>query len=378
MTDDSTNFLKHLSEPSTWKDRQTITTLEETPHQNSMTLGPRVGLLPPIVSGCDFPAQYNLNKRQWLIDDLFQRGDNILLTAPSKIGKSWFWANLSTSIAAGLPFIGRDTVKGNVLVLDLELRRDVGMDRLWSIALAMGLESVPENLFYWSLARNCYDLDTITQTLDSRLEELPDIDLLVVDPLYLFERESGFDENNAHCVKNLMIELEKLTAKTGAALGLSHHYRKGSMGGESHIDRGSGSGAFSRYPDVLMTLSKHQADDCMIAEVTARNSKSPPPFCLQLEAPLLKPRDDLDASQYWRSGGTATSTLDVEPKALLAMLPEDGLSRSEWLKASGSTEPSFAKALGVLRNSGQVKATNDGGTVIFNHKLKPSTTTDHD
>jgi len=376
--DDSTNFLKHLSDPSTWNGRQTITTSEESPQETSVTLGPPEGLLPQIVSGSDFPAQYNLNKRQWLIEGLFQRSDNILLTAPSKIGKSWFWANVATSIAAGLPFIGKDTAKGNVLILDLELRRDVAMDRLWSIALAMGLEKPPENLYLWSLARHCYDLDVIAEVLHSRLDELPDIDLLVVDPLYLFERESGFDENNAHCVTHLMVELEKLTARTGAALGLSHHYRKGSMGGENHIDRGSGSGAFSRYPDVLMTLSKHQADDCMIAEVTARNSKSPPPFCLQLETPLLKPRDDLDATQYWRSGGTATSTKEIEPKALLAMLPEDGLSRSEWLKASGSTEPSFAKALGVLRNSGQVKATNDGGTVIFNHKLKPSTTTDHD
>jgi len=169
-----------------------------------------------------------------------------------------------------------------------------------------------------------------------------------------------------------MVELEKLTARTGAALGLSHHYRKGSMGGENHIDRGSGSGAFSRYPDVLMTLSKHQADECMIAEVTARNSKSPLPFCLQLEAPLLKPRDDLDATQYWRSGGNATSTKEIEPAALLAMLPEDGLSRSEWLSTAGASERAFARALGVLRNSAQVTVSRENGDVIFQPKITTS------
>ena len=370
--DDSTNFLKHLSDPSTWNGRQSITTSEDTTEKASVTLGPPEGLLPQILSGSDFPAQYNLTPRPFLVDGLFQKSDNVLLTAPSKIGKSWFWANAATSIAAGLPFVGRDTAQGNVLILDLELRRDVAMDRLWSIALAMGLEQPPENLFLWSLARHCYDLDVIAEVLHSRLDELPDIDLLVVDPLYLFERESGFDENNAHCVTHLMVELEKLTARTGAALGLSHHYRKGSMGGENHIDRGSGSGAFSRYPDVLMTLSKHQADECMIAEVTARNSKSPLPFCLQLEAPLLKPRDDLDATQYWRSGGNATSTKEIEPAALLAMLPEDGLSRSEWLSTAGASERAFARALGVLRNSAQVTVSRENGDVIVQPKITTS------
>lgn len=319
MTDDSNNFTKFFTDPD-------VLNGVSQKYQNYVSKGivpdtipvskpveTAVSGLPPIINGKDFPAKYDLKPREFLVDGMFQRGDNILITAPSKLGKSFFWANAAVSIAAGVPFLGKTTSKSNVLILDLELRSDVAMDRLISISLARGFDQVPDSLWLWSLAKHCYDLETICEVLNARLMDLPKMDLIVVDPLYVLDRGESFDENNAHCVTRLMTALEQLTVKTGAALGLSHHYRKGNLNSQDSIDRGAGSGAFSRYPDVLMSLSKHEVEDCVIAESTTRNMKSPPPFSFQLEAPLVKVRSDLDATKFRKYGqpGIIESRVEV-------------------------------------------------------------------
>ena len=314
MTDDSTNFTKYFTDPEVIKEvsetyQQYISkgVVPESIADNKPISTDKPQGLPPIINGKDFPPRYELKPRQFLVDQMFQRGDNILITAPSKLGKSYFWGNAGVCIAAGVPFLGKNTTKSNVLILDLELRTDVAMDRLISISQSLGFDQVPDGLWLWSLAKHCYDLDTICEVMNARMMDLPPIDLVIIDPLYVLDRGDSFDENNAHCVTRLMTALEKLTVKTGAALGLSHHYRKGNLNSQDSIDRGAGSGVFSRYPDVLMSLSKHEIEDCIIAESTTRNMKSPPNFVFQLDAPLVKTRPDLDPSSFRRYGQPGVS-----------------------------------------------------------------------
>ena len=317
MTDDSSNFTKYFSDSAVLdgvakKYNNYISNGVVPDHSaENKPIDKQVGGLPAIINGKDFPAKYDLKPREFLVDGMFQRGDNILVTAPSKLGKSFFWANAAISISAGVPFLGKSTTKSNVLILDLELRKEVAQDRLISIALARGFDQVPEGLWLWSLAKHCYDLETICEALNAQLMHLPKIDLIVVDPLYVLDRGDSFDENNAHCVTRLMTALEKLTVQTGAALGLSHHYRKGNLNSQDSIDRGAGSGAFSRYPDVIMSLSKHELEDCVIAESTTRNMKSPSPFVFQLDAPLVKVRSELDATRYRKYGQPGIAETEV-------------------------------------------------------------------
>ena len=131
MTDDSTNFLKTLSNPQSWGIDQSF---DHTP--SSVTTGQQetpvtVGELPPIVSGDQFPKQYDLPCRQPLIQNFCRKGEVVSLTAASKMGKSWFLQNAATCLAEGIPFLGLETAKTNVLVLDLELAQADAQDRLW-------------------------------------------------------------------------------------------------------------------------------------------------------------------------------------------------------------------------------------------------------
>ena len=56
---------------------------------------------------------------EYIVEDILPTGLT-LLVGPSKIRKSWMSLDLSLSVAAGMPFLGRKTQKGGVLYLALE------------------------------------------------------------------------------------------------------------------------------------------------------------------------------------------------------------------------------------------------------------------
>ena len=147
--DDSINMLESLAKPESWSDAN-ITHDYKPVEKAYDSLETKDDGLPPIISGADFPKQYDLPRRRPLIENLVKRGELLALFAASKMGKSWFFQNMATCLAEGTPFLDMETAKSNVLILDLELSKVDAMDRLWSIALAMGLKHPPKNLHLWS------------------------------------------------------------------------------------------------------------------------------------------------------------------------------------------------------------------------------------
>lgn len=364
MTDDSSNFTKYFTDASVLRhiDSDSVVVHNVAEGIKKITSATTPSGLPPIISGADFPPLYELESRPFLIDGVMQRGDTILLTSPPKVGKSFFWANVAVSLATGTPFLGKETSQSNVLMIDLELRRDVAMDRLIHVANAKGFEKVPSNLYLWSLARHTYHLDTIIEVLKSNLEQLPKIDLCIVDPIYVLDRGDSFDENNAHCVTRLITALEQLTTEQDSALGLVHHTRKGNLNNADSMDRASGSSAFSRYPSVIMNLSRHEVEDCAIIEFTTRNFKTPKPICYQLDAPLVKDRPDLDPTKYRRYGDQGVSECASKETAL-DVLPTHAISKQEWFmrcRQKGMDEAAFLHLVDDLVSNGMVVQNEDG------------------
>jgi hypothetical protein len=354
MEDDSTNFVKYFTDEAVLE-RLGVDQVEPesrreaiTKEVNSSLEKPKSGL-PPIVSGKDFPPLWDLETRPFLVDGLLQRGDTCLVTSRPKLGKSFLLANVGVSLASGTPFIGKETTQSNVLMIDLELRRDVAMERLIHVANAKGFDQVPENLFLWSLARHTYDLDTIVEVLRSKLEELPKLDLVCVDPIFVLDRGENFDENSAHSVTRLLTALEQLTIEQDSALMLVHHTRKGNLNGADSMDRASGSSAFSRYPSVIMNLSPHEVQDCAIIEFTTRNFKTPSSLCYQLDAPLVKERPDLDPTKYRKYGEQGRSEC-FGADDVMNQLPNHAISKQEWFSRCRSAGVEESVFLGHFEN----------------------------
>ncbi len=287
--DDSINFVKDLVEQT--KGQGPIINRQEKTWKDPNLDPSETEGLPPIIPGSEFPPQYELIKRKPLVENLFRVGDNVLLTAPSKMGKSWFYSTLATSLASGEKFLGLEVAKSRVLMLDLELHKDDAQDRLWSIALSQGLKQVPEDLYLWSLRSCVYDMETLIEVLQARLADLPPMDAIFIDPIYMLEGGGEFDENSNSAVTEMLRELQGITKQTGSALLLSHHYRKGNMGRENHIDRSSGAGAFSRFPDSLLTLSHHNEPYHAIMEVTGRSMPQVKARSVKMKPPSITGSD---------------------------------------------------------------------------------------
>lgn len=313
--------------------------------------------LPKVLSGADFPPPWELETRPFLIDGILQRGDTALVSAPPKLGKSFFWGNVAIALGTGTPFLGRETSKSNVLLIDLELRKDVAIDRLIGIAQGRGFEKVPENVYLWSLARHTYDLDAICEALRDELQNLPKMDLVVVDPIYVLDRGDNFDENSAHSVTRLLTALEKLTTEQDSALGLCHHTRKGNLNKTDSLDRSSGSSAFSRFCSVNLSLSHHEHENCVIIQSTTRNFKSPPPICFELDHPIIKGRDDLDPSKF-RPYGESGISAESSNRKILHALPKHPITKQEWFSRCRSldvNEDTFITAIEDLSKEGLIE-----------------------
>lgn len=284
--DDTENFLLHMQEKFI---ENGITRTNVSSEKPRVTENKRLRL-PPIIQGNDFPAQYDLEKRPPLVENLFRAKDNVLLGAPSKMGKSWFYANLAVCLASGRHFIDLEVKKSRVLIIDLELHRDDALDRLWRIAHEEGHNKMPEDLYLWCLRDYHYDLDLLITELDHRLESIGGIDAIILDPIYMLG-DAGFDENNANSVKTFLQDIAHLKAKHQSALLLTHHFSKGQKGRESHTDRISGSGSFQRWPDSLITLSHHRLLTYAVMEVTGRSMPKADPVTIHMSPPVIRATD---------------------------------------------------------------------------------------
>lgn len=74
---------------------------------------------PPSLSTAASLLQKELKPPQFAVEGLLPAG-LCIFSAPSKTGKSWFALDLCNAVANGLPFMGRNTNKGDALYLALE------------------------------------------------------------------------------------------------------------------------------------------------------------------------------------------------------------------------------------------------------------------
>ena len=225
-----------------------------------------------------------------MIDGLFRAKDNVLLGAPPKMGKSWFFAHLALALAEGEMFLGRETRKGNVLLIDLELHRDDCLERIYRVAEAMGRRTAPKDLWVWCLRDYDYDLDLLITEMENRISDMGGVDAIILDPIYMLGHQE-FDENNAQSVKHFLTAIGQLKNNLNSALLLSHHFSKGNKGKEGHTDRISGSGAFQRWPDSLITLTPHKLEKHAVLEVTGRSMPKCTPQVLHMVPPMIRATD---------------------------------------------------------------------------------------
>ena len=181
---------------------------EAPPPQNSFTL----------ISAQDL-QKADLPPIRFIVAEILPQG-LVLLTAPSKYGKSWFALDLCLSVAAGKSFLGFKTEQCGVLYIALEDSQRRLKARMNAI-----LKDTP--------APQGFDYTTTAPTLDTGLEQLlrdyitanPNTGLIVVDVLQ--KVHSDAPTSNAYAADYAdMTKFKRIADGFNIAVVILHHNRK--------------------------------------------------------------------------------------------------------------------------------------------------------
>lgn len=202
----------------------------------------------------------------WLIEDLLERGDRLILTGYEGTGKSHLVAQFGLTLAAGLhPFTGRlETEKGlRVLVLDCEngpkqFRRRWGKmrERVDRKRLEYGVAPVDWSEQVRQVIRpDGIDLGNVQEY--ARIEHaiaLTAPDVVVGGPLY---KMTSLDTRDEPAAKALINGLDHLRVKYNFTLICEAHVgHAGETSGGRKL-RPTGSSAFLRWPEFGYGLRAH-------------------------------------------------------------------------------------------------------------------------
>lgn len=192
-----------------------------------------------------------------LIDGVLRRGHKMLISGPSKAGKSFALMELAISIAEGGEWLGSICRPGNVLYMNMEIDDPSCFARFLKIYQEKKIpEPHPERITVWGLRGFALPLQKLASHI---IEAAQGYAAIIIDPLY--KVMAGADENSNGEVAQIISHFDRIADATGAAVIYAHHFAKGTAGDRDAIDRASGAGTFARDPDAILTMTQLNTDD---------------------------------------------------------------------------------------------------------------------
>lgn len=188
-----------------------------------------------------------------IIKGVLRAGHKMILSAPSKAGKSFLATELALAVSQGERWLGLQCEKGVVLYVNFELDRAEFENRMADILVMVPWKFRERfNLPILHLRGKSLSLDeTISRISTAAGKYKPE--LVVIDPLY--KMLDGVDENSNSEMAGLLKVFDRLM-ETGCAVLIVHHYAKGGGRGKDQIDRAAGAGAIARDADTFVTMSE--------------------------------------------------------------------------------------------------------------------------
>jgi hypothetical protein len=239
-----------------------------------------------------------------IVEGLLFEGENLILGAPSKVGKSFFAIAMAICVAHGLPFHGYKTTKYNVLYINFELNAGSFGRRVVEILKTMGVEA-PENIQVWNRRGEQNTYHHIIAELRIFLKRMGGKWLIIVDPLYMIY--GGDMEENAlkdfQIVMNAFDQLGKEVG--GTTVVVVHHFPKGDFAKKDVLDRMSGTGGIARRMDDIATLSPHEEEGKFVFHAKTRDQAQTEAVVLRWEFPVFV-QDSAGADPLRLRGETST------------------------------------------------------------------------
>lgn len=186
-----------------------------------------------------------------LIENVLRQGHKMLISGPSKAGKSFALIELCIAIAEGRKWLNWNCARGKVMYVNLELDRASCLHRFRDVYETLGWQpNHLENIDIWNLRGKSAPMDKLAPKLIRRALK-KNYTAIIIDPIY---KVITGDENSADQMANFCNQFDKVCTELGAAVIYCHHHSKGNQGGKRAMDRSSGSGVFARDPDAILDL----------------------------------------------------------------------------------------------------------------------------
>ena len=188
-----------------------------------------------------------------LIEGVLRQGHKMIISAPSKAGKSFALMELAFAIAEGFKWFGSKCMQGKVLYINMEIDDPSCYQRFRSIyeALGMNIDNHVGNITVWGLRGFSMPITKLTPLIIAEAKH--DYAAIIIDPLY---KVMDGDENSNSDVGQMVGKFDRIARETGASVIYAHHFAKGTGGDRSAIDRAAGAGAFARDPDAILTMTE--------------------------------------------------------------------------------------------------------------------------
>ncbi len=228
-----------------------------------------------------------VNAYAWLLEpdeqerpimrNLFDHGDRVAIVGQSKARKSFYALQLAVALATGTPFLGVETVKQTVLVVNGEIRAGAYKRRLRRMIDRLGIGAGDLSGLVVVNAAETGEPDTFADVL--ALAKRHRADVCVVDPAYLLLG----DEVNQVEVKDSVRAMKRFAVE-GVTLVAVYHATKGRMGDKQAVDRISGSGIFARDASTMISLCEHASEpDHVVVTSITRNYAPCEPITVRFE-----------------------------------------------------------------------------------------------
>ena len=153
-------------------------------------------------------------------------------------------------------------------------------------------------------------------------------------------------------------QLDRMSAKTNAALVAIHHTSKGNQSGKSITDAGAGAGAQSRAADAHVVIREHECEDCYVLDAVVRSFPPPKSIVLQKQYPVFIIRNDLDPKRY--AGSPKHKEIhdnETDSNTLFELIPDDEVTQSELIeiaRSNGLSRRKVKEYLNELSDKGYI------------------------
>ena len=201
-----------------------------------------------------------------LIEDVLRQGHKMIISAPSKAGKSFALMELAFAIAEGMNWLGSKCRQGRVLYINMEIDDPSFINRFKAVydGFGKGNDHHTNNITIWGLRGFSMPLAKLAPMIIRKAGT--DYAAIIIDPLY---KVMEGDENSNSDVALMVSQFDKIAKETGASVIYAHHFAKGTGGDRAAIDRGAGAGTFARDPDAILTMVPLDIADQVHPEHTA-------------------------------------------------------------------------------------------------------------